>query len=99
MAGFVSPLSILFVSALYFVFGFKPVVVEDYINKIVWSDKRATVMSLNNMGEKVLFIMFAPLIGKGVDIYGITPIFLLLGAFALVSGIVLTFFLRRHRVI
>ncbi len=99
MAEFVSPLSILFVSALYFVFGFMPVIVEDYINKTVWSDKRATVMSLNNMGEKVLFIILAPLVGKLADNYGVTPVLALLGAFALLSGIVLTFFLRRNKVI
>ncbi len=99
MAKFVSPAGVIFVSALFFVFGFTPVVVEDYINKIVWSDKRATVMSLNSMGERVLFIMFAPLVGKGVDMYGITPVFILLGTFALLSGIVLTFFLKRNKVI
>ncbi len=99
MAEFVSPASVIFVSALFFVFGFTPVIVEDYINRIVWSDKRATVMSLNNMGERVLFIIFAPLVGKGADIYGITPILMLLGIFALLSGIVLAFFLKRNKVV
>ncbi len=99
MAKFISPFSIIFVALLYFVFGFAPVVVEDYINRIVWSDKRATVLSLNNMGEGVLFIVFAPLFGKAVDIYGITTIFSLLGLFALLSGIVLMFFLKRNKVI
>ncbi len=99
MAEFSSPFSIIFVSILYFVFGFSIPVVQDYINQIVWSDKRATVMSLNNMGGKIVFTLFAPLVGKGIDTYGITPIFTFLGITAFLSGIVFTFFLKRNKVI
>ena len=99
MALFVNPFSIVFVAILSFVFGFSRPVVEDYINRIVWADKRATVMSLNNMGERAAFAIIAPLVGLSVDKYGINNSFLGLALISLIAGLVLMVFLKKNKVI
>jgi MFS family permease len=63
---------------------------EDYINKRIPSSKRATVLSIKNMVNSLLFMTISPLIGYLVDLYSLTTALLLMGlALVLIS---LTFF-------
>lgn len=52
---------------------------EDYINKRIPSSKRATVLSIKNMVNSLLFMTFSPLIGHFVDLYSLTTALLLMG--------------------
>ncbi len=52
---------------------------EDYINKRIPSDKRATVLSIKNMVNSLLFVTLSPLVGYLVDLYSLTTALLLMG--------------------
>lgn len=83
---------------LQFVRGFASPVIEDYINKIVWSDKRATIMSLSNLLDKLLFAAAAPFIGFFADKYSLQQALLLSGATVLIIGTALLLFMKKDKV-
>jgi hypothetical protein len=61
---------------------------EDYINKRVPSSRRATVLSIKNMVNSVLFMIFSPFIGYLVDLYSLTTALLLMGSVLFVISLV-----------
>ena len=64
-------------------YGFVSPLIEDYINKHVQSERRATVLSIQNFAQKVLIALLIPIVGFLMDIsipYG----FLFIGLFSLV---------------
>jgi len=52
---------------------------EDYINKRIPCSKRATVLSIKNIVNNLLLMIFSPLIGHFVDLYSLTTALLLMG--------------------
>ena len=52
---------------------------EDYINKRIPSSKRATVLSIKNMVNSLLFMTLSPLIGHLVDLYSLPTALFLMG--------------------
>ena len=68
---------------------------EDYINKRIPSSKRATVLSIKNMVNSLLFMTLSPLIGYLVDLYSLSAALLLMG-FLLVT-LSLVFFLTFNK--
>jgi MFS family permease len=60
----------------------------DYINKRIPSSKRATVLSIKNMVNSLLFMVLAPLIGRFIDLYSLTTAFLLMGVILLIVSLV-----------
>lgn len=99
MAAFVTPLGFLFVLFAQFVRGFSHPVIQDYINRHTWSDKRATVMSIKNLTSRLAFIVTAPAIGAAVDGADVRLGLALTAAGAVAGGAALIFALRRDRVI
>lgn len=76
---FVFLLGFIFIFMHSFVSGpFHPLL-NDYINKRTPSSKRATVLSIKNMVNSLLFIVISPLIGHFVDLYSLTTALLLMG--------------------
>jgi MFS family permease len=61
---------------------------EDYINKRIPSSKRATVLSIKNMVNSLLFMMVSPLIGYFIDFYSLTAALLLMGLMLVVISLV-----------
>jgi MFS family permease len=61
---------------------------EDYINKRIPSSKRATVLSIKNMVNSLLFITLSPLIGHLVDLYSLTTALLLLGLMLVILSLI-----------
>lgn len=84
-----------FLSSL--MWGFFMPVCNDFIQKIVDSSRRATVLSIMNLMPRLMFFIFSPLIGKITDTYNIQTAFLaaavLLIALSLPS---IFFFFRAH---
>lgn len=60
----------------------------DYINKLIPSEQRATILSLQSMVFSIFMIILFPIIGKLGDLYGLKFAFKVI---ALVSTIVLSF--------
>ena len=68
---------------------------EDYINKRIPSSKRATVLSIKNMVNSLLFMTLSPLIGYLVDLYSLTAALLLMGLTLVVVSLI--FFFTYHK--
>jgi MFS family permease len=69
---------------------------EDYINKRITSSKRATVLSIKNMVNSILFMVFSPMIGHLVDLYSLGTALLLMAIILLVLSLVFYFVYRRQ---
>jgi MFS family permease len=65
-------------------YGFVLPLIEDYTNKHVKSEKRATVLSIQNFAQKVLIALLIPVVGFLMDI-SIPFGFLFIGLFSLIT--------------
>jgi MFS family permease len=74
---------------------FKSPLLKDMINRMTTSDIRATVLSIQSFGMRLIFILTAPLIGYAADLYSIQQAILGTG---IVGGIalVILFLLMRN---
>ncbi|MCH4890971.1 MFS transporter [Acidaminobacter sp. JC074] len=77
--------------ALSAVEGLMFVVLSDYINKLIPSDKRATVLSFQSMIFSVFMIALFPLVGKIGDIYSLQTSFVVIAG---ISSLILLAVLR-----
>jgi hypothetical protein len=71
----------------------------DYVNELVESDIRATVLSVMKMFGSLSFIILAPLFGKLVDYFSLSVAYIGLGILFLFFGLYCLVLLHRHRVI
>jgi MFS family permease len=83
----------------YFVRGIHGPVLKDYVNRLITSDKRATVLSVKNMLGRSVFTVFGPFVGWVNDVYSLKSALLLSGGLFMVIGGTALIFLRRHAVI
>jgi MFS family permease len=71
----------------------------DYINRLVLSDVRATVLSARNLVGRVIFSIVGPLLGWISDVYSLKIALLVSGLTFLVLGLISLCFLRKHKVL
>lgn len=84
-----------FVFALFHqvVRGFREPIISDYINKIVESKRRSTILSVEHMASNTLYAAVVPFIGLYTDIYTYSAAMKVLGVTGLITGtIMLTLF-------
>lgn len=86
MGNFVFLFGFSFVFLQQFVRGFGKVVIGDYVNRETSSDIRATVLSVNNLGVRIVYAATIPFIGYAADKYSITTALNLSGILALIFG-------------
>jgi MFS family permease len=89
--------AIVFIFIFYFVRGIASPVLKDYVNKLISSDIRATVLSVKNMVSRLIFAIIGPFIGWTADVYTLPYALLLSGSLFLVSGVLSLLFLRKHK--
>jgi len=99
MSNFVFLFSFSFAFLQQFVRGFREVVIKDYINKIVTSDIRATVLSVESLGGRLIYALVVPFVGWIVDVYSLLQALFILGITSLIFGVIALVFLRRVRVL
>ncbi|MBT4805662.1 MFS transporter [Candidatus Woesearchaeota archaeon] len=58
-----------FIGLLYFIYGFEDVILEDYINAHISSNKRATVLSVQSMFHNAMMIIIFIVVGKAIDLF------------------------------
>ncbi len=97
LGSFVFTFSFLFAFLHQFVRGFKLVVISNYINSLVKSDVRATVLSGERFIENIFFAIFIPFIGWFADVYTLLQAFLLMGISVFVIGGVILIFMHRNK--
>lgn len=71
------------------------VILNDYVNKLVPSNKRATILSFNSFSFSVIMIILFPLVGFIGDKYSLKTSFLVLGILVVISYIILLIVLYR----
>jgi MFS family permease len=81
-------LGFLFITLQSIASGFFSPLLADYINVRIPSSRRATVLSIKNMVNSVLFMTLSPLLGHFVDLYSLPSALLLMGAVLVVTSIV-----------
>ena len=68
--------------------GYLPPLLRGYLNKEIPSEKRATMLSINNLSSELPFIMFAPLIGRIADVYSLNSAYFSSGIILLLLGLI-----------
>ncbi len=74
------------------------IVLSDYINRIVPSEQRATVLSFNSFAFSIIMILVFPLLGMVGDIVNLKFSFLILAILVTVFYISLLIYLRKSRI-
>lgn len=85
---FVFILGFLFIALQSVASGFFSPLLADYINARIPSSKRATVLSIKNMVNSVLFMTLSPLLGHLVDVYALPSALLSMGAVLVLTSLV-----------
>ncbi len=87
----------LFLFIFYFVRGIAYPVLKDYINELISSDIRATVLSVKSLAARLNFSLIGPLVGWISDIYSLSTALLASGIIFLCLGMISLIFLHKHR--
>ncbi len=99
LGAFTSAALIPFILLNAFLWGFSSPLFRDYINELIESDIRATVLSVSGMIGSLAFVVLSPIFGKLVDVFSLSIAHMTLGVFFLLSGLYCLLLLRRNRVI
>jgi len=84
---------ILFVFFQQFVRGFRSVVVNDYINKLVNSEQRATILSVESLFGKLMYSLILLIWGLSLEFVSLAQTLQYMGLLALVVGGVIGYFI------
>ncbi|RQW07551.1 MFS transporter, partial [candidate division KSB1 bacterium] len=83
----------------YFVRGIHGPMLKEYVNRLISSDKRATVLSVKNMMGRLVFTVIGPFVGWMKDIYSFRTAFLFAACLFFLAGSLSILFLRKHRLV
>jgi MFS family permease len=89
--------AIAFLLIFYFVRGIGYPVLKDYLNRIITSDIRATVLSVASLVRRLIFSIFGPVIGWISDLYSLSTALMLCGIIFLFWGSISLLLLHRHK--
>lgn len=81
------------------VWGFALLVFQDFVQKLISSDRRATVLSIMSFFRRGIFFVFAPFLGWVTDVYSIQTAFLFSAVIVFVFSVVSLLSLRIVKVI
>ena len=99
MGYFVFLLSFTFAFFHQFARGFSRIVVTDYVNRLTDSDRRATVLSAQNLIMRLFYALLIPMAGKVADFTSIVDALNILGVATLVIGGTMLVVMRRAKVL
>ena len=88
-----------FLLVFCFVRGVNGPVLNDYINRCVSSDIRATVLSVKSLVGRVMFVVLGPLLGWINDTYSLSMAFMVCGITFFTFGVLFLVFLQRNRIL
>lgn len=80
-----------------FTFAIATPVLKDYINRIVPSEIRATVLSMHSLMFRVITALIGPFLGYSMDILSFRYTFIITAGIFLVFGLVCLLFLRKYK--
>jgi MFS family permease len=82
-----------------FVWNFSVPLLLGYLNRIIESDVRATVLSVNNMAAYFSFMVLSPLFGTLVDAYSLAAAHIAMAIYFFVIGSLSVFLLFKNKVL
>ena len=85
-----------FILLFYAARGINNPITLDYINGLISSDNRATVLSVKNLAVRIIFSIVGPLAGWANDACSLRFALLFSGAIFLILGMVSLVFLKKH---
>jgi MFS family permease len=88
-----------FLFIFYLVRGINGPVLNDYINRCVSSDIRATVLSVKSLVGRAMFALLGPLVGWINDSYSLSAAFMACGVIFLTSGVFFLVCLQRNKLL
>ena len=91
--------SVLFIFIFYIVRGLNNPITLDYINSLINSNSRATILSAKNLLTRLVFSIAGPFIGLVNDTFSLKMALLLSGIIFFVFGVLSLFFMKKHKVI
>ena len=97
MSMHVGLIGIAFFLIFYFVRGVGQPILKDCVNRLIVSEERATILSLQNLVGRLIFAVAGPIAGWIADGYSMDVAFMACGVFFLCGGVVSLVFLQRHR--
>lgn len=89
--------SFLFLFLFYFARGINNPITADYVNRLISSDMRATILSVKNFIGRVIFAAIGPIVGWANDIYSLKDALLFSGGIFFFFGLVSLLFLKKHK--
>ena len=81
----------------YFIRGVHMPVLQDYVNTLISSDIRATVLSVKNLAKQLLYTFLGPLIGVTMDLYSLQTALLFSGVVYGTLGLIVLVNMRKLR--
>jgi len=88
-----------FLFIFYLVRGINGPVLNDYINRCVNSDIRATVLSVKSLVGRVMFALLGPLVGWINDSYSLSSAFMACAVIFLTCGVFFLICLQRNKLL
>ncbi len=99
LALFQSLWAMVFLLLFYFVRGVNNPIIQDYVNRLITSDMRATVLSVKNLVGRILFAIIGPFIGWITDVYSLQVALITSGSMFLGLGVISLLFLRKYKAV
>lgn len=90
--------AIVFFLFFQFSFAISTPIIKTYINTLVASNIRATVLSVQSMIQRLIFAITGPFLGWSLDILSFREAFLISGFFFFVAGALCLLFLQKQKV-
>ena len=84
---------------MQFVRDFRMVVINDYINNLVASEHRATILSVESLFSKLMLSFMLLVWGVSLDFISLAETLQWIGVFGLLVGVVIWFFIVVRKVI
>jgi predicted MFS family arabinose efflux permease len=88
----------IFIVLFYVTRGMNEPVMSDYINGLVSSDTRATILSVNSLVGRIIFSIVGPIVGWMSDAFSLQIALALSGLIFLLSGSMALVFMRKHKI-
>ena len=87
----------LLIISFYVSRGMNRPIISNYLNRIISSEKRATILSVRSLMERLFFVMTGPFIGWFSDVFSMRSALDFSGIIFLVFGLISLVFLHRHK--
>src|SRR3989344_1007370 len=91
--------SIIFIFFFYFIRGISGPILKDYVNRLISSDFRATILSVKALVGRVIFSIISPFIGWATDMYSLSVAFLLAAGLFAFFGIIPLLYLKKYHAV